>query len=368
VGYRQWVLSFPGPMAVRLGCDAQRIRVPSAARDAAKHRRTTWPPVLGSDTGEPAMEALVCANNSPLRLAVQNVPEPAPLPNEALVAVRAVSLNRGELRNLETAAPGWRPGWDLAGDVLAAAADGSGPPVGARVVGLLRAGAWAERVAVPTHQLAVLPDAVSYADASTLPVAGLTALTALARRGSLIGQRVVITGAAGGVGWFAAQLAARGGADVTGVARSADRLIPLLERGAIQTAVTSLADAPGPFDLVLESTGGADLGVALTRLAPGGLIVNFGNSSRAPTTFNVSDLYGRGGASLYGLFLFDELVRRGNSGARDLGILGALVAAGELVPQISITAPWRAPWPALQALVDRALVGKAVLNFEAQVH
>jgi NADPH:quinone reductase-like Zn-dependent oxidoreductase len=132
--------------------------------------------------------------------------------------------------------------------------------------------------------------------------------------------------------------------------------------------VTALADAPGPFDLVLESTGGADLGLALARLAPGGLIVNFGNSSRAPTTFNVSDFYSRGGASLYGLFLFDELVRRGNSGARDLATLADLVATGELVPQISITAPWRAPWPALQALVDRALVGKAVLDFDAAVH
>lgn len=54
--------------------------------------------------------------------------------------------------------------------------------------------------------------------------------------------------------------------------------------------------------------------------------------------------------------------------ARDLGTLAALVAAGELVPQISITAPWRAPWPALQALIDRALVGKAVLDFDVSVH
>lgn len=312
------------------------------------------------------MEALVCTDQSPFRLAVAPVPEPTPLPNEAVIAVRAVSLNRGEVRMLETAAAGWRPGWDLAGEVRTAAADGSGPRAGARVVGLLRSGAWAERVAVPTHQLAALPDEVTFAAASTLPVAGLTALTALARRGSLIGQRVVITGAAGGVGWFAAQLAARAGALVTGVARDADRLVPLLERGAIHTAVTALADAPGPFDLVLESTGGADLGVALARLAPGGLIVNYGNSSRAPTTFNVSDFYGRGGASLYGLFLFDELVRRGNSATRDLGTLAALVAADELVPQISVTAPWRAPWPALQALVDRALVGKAVLDFDAR--
>lgn len=309
------------------------------------------------------MDALVCADNAPLRLAVAAVPEPAPLPHEALVAVRAVSLNRGELRRLETAPVGWRPGWDLAGEVLTAAADGSGPPAGTRVVGLLRAGAWAERVAVPTSQLAALPDEVGFADASTLPVAGLTALCALARGGCLLGQRVLITGAAGGVGWFAAQLAARAGAAVTGVSRSMDRLLPLVELGAVHEAVTAVEDAAGPYDLVLEANGGADLGLALARLAPGGTVVTFGNSSRAPTTFNVFDFYGRGGVGLYGLFLFDELVRRGNSGARDLAVLAGLLDAGELVAQVSATAPWREPWPALRALIDRALVGKAVLDF-----
>ena len=311
-----------------------------------------------------AMDALVCADNAPLRVAVQAVSEPAPLPHEAVIRVRAVSLNRGELRRLETAAPGWRPGWDLAGEVHAAAADGSGPTAGTRVVGLLRAGAWAERVAVPTHMLAALPDELSFSVAATLPVAGLTALCALARGRSLLGQRVLVTGATGGVGWFAAQLATRGGARVTGVARSADRLIPLMELGAIETAVTGIEDADGPFDLVLESTGGEALGLALARLAPGGVVVSYGNSSRAPTTFDVFDFYGRGGASLYGLFLFDELARRGNSGARDLAVLAELATTEELVPQISITAPWRSPWPALQALQDRAMVGKAVLEFE----
>jgi len=311
------------------------------------------------------MDALVCADPAPLRLAVRPVPEPSPQSHEAVVEVRAASLNRGELRHLETAAVGWRPGWDLSGVVLARAADGSGPEVGTRVVGLMRAGAWAERVPVATHLLAALPEEVSFAEASTLPVAGLTALTALARRGSLLGLRVAVTGAAGGVGWFAAQLAARAGAHVTGVARGADRLLPLIERGAVDTAVTTLADADGAFDLVLESTGGAELAVALSRLAPGGMVVNYGNSSRTATTFNVSDFYGRGGVALQGLFLFDELVRRGNSGARDLAVLAELVAAGELVPPISVTAPWRAPWPAMQALVERSLVGKAVLDFAA---
>jgi NADPH:quinone reductase len=308
------------------------------------------------------MDALVCSDAAPLRLAVQAVAEPTPLPHEAVIAVRAVSLNRGELRRLETAPVGWLPGWDLAGEVHTAAADGSGPPVGTRVVGLLRSGAWAERVAVPSNILAELPDELSFAAAATLPVAGLTALCALARGTQLLGAQVLITGAAGGVGWFAAQLAARGGATVTGVARSAERLIPLIERGAVHTAVTSVEDASGPFDLVLESTGGAALGLALARLAPGGVVVTFGNSSREPTTFNVFDFYGRGGASLYGLFLFDELARRGNSGARDLAVLANLAAAEELSPQISITSPFREPWPALRALIDRDLVGKAVLE------
>jgi NADPH:quinone reductase-like Zn-dependent oxidoreductase len=214
--------------------------------------------------------------------------------------------------------------------------------------------------------LATLPDELPFAVAATLPVAGLTALCALARGSSgLLGQRVLVTGATGGVGWFAAQLATRGGARVTGVARSADRLIPLMELGALETAVTSIEDADGPFDLVLESTGGPELGLALARLAPGGVVVSYGNSSRAPTTFNVFDFYGRGGASLYGLFLFDELGRRGNSGARDLAMLAELATTEELVPQISITAPWRSPWLALQALQDRAITGKAVLDFES---
>ena len=93
------------------------------------------------------------------------------------------------------ASTGWRPGWDLAGTVELEAEDGSGPRTGRRVVGLLPSGAWAEVVAVPTHSLAELPDTVSFAQAATLPVAGLTALYGLEQGGGLLGQRVLITGA-----------------------------------------------------------------------------------------------------------------------------------------------------------------------------
>ena len=90
---------------------------------------------------------------------------------------------------------GARPGWDFAGVVEGGAADGSGPPPGTRVVGLLPSGAWAERVRAAGDWLAPLPDGVSDAQAACLPVAGLTALHALRQGGLLLGRKVLIDGA-----------------------------------------------------------------------------------------------------------------------------------------------------------------------------
>src|SRR5256886_17611566 len=120
------------------------------------------------------------------------------------------------------AVAGWRPGWDLAGELERAAADGSGPRVGARVVGLLPEGAWAERVAAPTHALAALPDKVTFAQAATLPVARLTALYALSKRGPLLGRRVLATGATGGVGAFSLRRARPAAAHGPAAPRRAD--------------------------------------------------------------------------------------------------------------------------------------------------
>src|SRR5438132_3137014 len=152
--------------------------------------------------------AVVVDSEAVGRLAIKPMPVRAPLPSQALVRVKAISLNLGEVRRaLTTAEAGWRPGWDLAGVVEQAAADHSGPPAGPRVVGFVPAGAWAEAVAVPTNALAQLPDNVSFAQAATLPVAGLTALYALEQNGSVLGRRVLVTGASGGVGHLAVELA-----------------------------------------------------------------------------------------------------------------------------------------------------------------
>src|SRR3954449_8611698 len=155
------------------------------------------------------MLAVVNTPGGPEPVAIREVAEPEPKPHEALVAVHAFSLNRGELRLFAARPEGWRPGQDIAGIVLRAAADGSGPTAGTRVVGLCDWHGWAERAAVPSHRVAPIADNVPFAAAAALPVAGLTALRTLRHGAPLLSKRVLITGAAGGVGNLAVQLAAR---------------------------------------------------------------------------------------------------------------------------------------------------------------
>jgi NADPH:quinone reductase-like Zn-dependent oxidoreductase len=289
------------------------------------------------------MRALV-ADGSGVSFA--QAPDPQVDASHAVVEVKAVSLNRGEVRRLPARKPGTIPGWDVAGTL----ADGT------RVVGLADEGGWAELATLPKDRLAVIPDDVTFEAASTLPVAGLTALRALEVGGPLLGRRVLITGAAGGVGSYAIQLAHRAGAHVTGVVRNAERGEGLRELGADEL-ITELEPEGENFDLLLESVGGASLAAALTRVAPQGTVVAFGASSPDPTTFDVSRFYGRGGAKLYGLRVFDELARH-RSGVRDLELL----LAARLDPQIDFVTSWEDHETAITALMERRVAGKAVLT------
>src|SRR5215218_3984532 len=247
------------------------------------------------------MRALVVTREPPY-VELAEVEEPRPLPNEALVDVHAVSLNRGESRRLPERPPGFVPGWDVAGVVSRGAEDGSGPGEGARVVGLVGSGAWAERAAVATETLAELPDEVSFAAASTLPVAGLTAYLML-QLTPVLGRSVLVTGGAGGVGRFAIQLAARAGARVIAVARDEERARGLSELGADEVLTEFSPDGP-KLDVILESVGGASLSAALQRVAPGGLVISFGDSSGEEVRFKAASFYRSVGARLYGFMVF----------------------------------------------------------------
>jgi NADPH:quinone reductase-like Zn-dependent oxidoreductase len=306
--------------------------------------------------------AVVVDPEAPGRLVIRPVAEPVPDRGEAVVRVRAISLNRGEVRRSGMAPAGWRPGWDLAGEVERAAADGSGPRAGARVVGLLPEGAWAERVAVPAHALAELPAKVTLAQAATFPVAGLTALHALTKRGLLLGRRVLVTGATGGVGDFAVQLARLGGAHVTASARRADQTAALRQLGAHEVVVGDEIPASPKYDLVIESVGGRTLGTALAALQRDGVCVTLGVSASAEVTFDTRTFFATGRSTLYGFYLFTEL---GNEPASvGLRRLADLVASGQLAPHISLERPWKEIAQVAQDLMARKFPGKAVLTVD----
>ena len=303
--------------------------------------------------------AVVVDPAAPGRLVIASVPDLAPDRGDVIVRVRAISLNRGEVRRSGMAAAGWRPGWDLAGEIERAAADGSGPRAGARVVGMLGEGAWAERVAVPTHALAELPEKVTFSQAATLPVAGLTALYALEKGGLLVGRRVLVTGATGGVGDFAVQLARLAGAHVTATARRQDQVAALRALGAHDVTVGDEIPASPKYDLILDSVGGRTLGTALAALQRGGVCVNFGVSATSEVTFDVRNFFVAGRTTLYGFYLFTEL------GNRPAGVglrrLADLVADGQLTPHISVERPWKDIAQIAQDLMARRYPGKAVL-------
>src|SRR6201997_3248420 len=245
------------------------------------------------------VRAVVVDPSSPQRLGLKPGALGPAAPDEVTVRVTAISLNRGEVRRATSQGkPGDRPGWDFAGVVEGRAANGSGPPAGSRVVGLLPSGAWAERVRAPSHAVAPLPEAVTDAQAATLPVAGLTALHALRQGGLLIGRKVLIDGASGGVGHLAVQLAAASGALVYGQIRRPEFRAAVAEWCGERTVLGAdlKAAAPhGPFHLILDSLGGSALAAALTMLGPGGSCVTFGVSESATSTIASGEFFRIGG-------------------------------------------------------------------------
>jgi NADPH:quinone reductase-like Zn-dependent oxidoreductase len=286
-----------------------------------------------------------------------DVEPPDPAPHEVTVAVHAYSVNRGETLLLERPRPGWRPGKDVAGVVVTPAADDTGPAVGSRVLGHPPAGGWAEQVAVPVADLAVLPHTVDAVTAAALPLAGLTALRMLRQAGSLIGRRLLVTGASGGVGHYVVELAAAAGAHVTAISASPERGERLLALGAREVHPDVPPDGT-PYDVVMESIGGPVLQRALARLRPEGLLLWFGQAGRTPVTLDFFEFFA--GPVQADIRQFDYT--RGDAGfAADLATLVDLVATGRLHPELGLVRRWTETPAAIEALRARRVRGNAVL-------
>ncbi|MCF3101221.1 zinc-binding dehydrogenase [Streptomyces roseoverticillatus] len=300
------------------------------------------------------MQRLIPTGDAARPVAFAEVPEPVPEPGEALIKVEAFAPNRGETFLLEHPRPGLLPGKDVAGLVVQAAADGSGPGIGTRVVGHPAQGGWAEYAAVPTHSLAVLPDSVDSVRAAALPLAGITALRLLRTAGSLTGRRVLLTGASGGVGHYVTELAVAAGAELTAVTATPVRGERLAALGA--EVVHDIAAARGPFDVVLESTGGPGLPAALLKVRPGGTLVWFGQASRTPVTLDFFELL-QGPERV----TIQHFHYAGAPYGSDLAALVRLVERGRLHPEIGRISDWSETAGTLVDLRERRIRGKAVL-------
>ncbi|WP_226358268.1 zinc-binding dehydrogenase [Pseudonocardia sp. ICBG601] len=259
------------------------------------------------------------------QLRVSDTPAPEAGPDEVVIAVERVSLNAGEARIA------WDPdkpaGWDAVGIVQKSSRNGHGPAVGNRVATWGQSGAWSTHRVVDHRDVAVVPPSVDDLSAAALPVAGLTALRSIRQLGLSSGQRILISGASGGVGHLAVQLAQNCGLDTTAVVGSEASRRWLLERGLVEADKVKLASelaapADAPFDGAIDVAGGPVLERLVHAVAPGATILLVGGASDRPAALDVRFLSDRG----LNLVSFNNYASAGI----DLALLLDLVVAGAL--------------------------------------
>jgi NADPH:quinone reductase len=234
-------------------------------------------------------------------LAVGEHPDPFPGAGEVLVRVRAAGLNGADMmqrRGLYPPPPGAPqdiPGMELAGEVEALGPGASRFAEGDRVMAIVAGGGQAERAVVHERALMPVPDALSWTEAGGFPEVFTTAHDALLTQAELkAGERLLVHGAAGGVGTAAVQLGRATGADVTATVRN-EELRPGVEELGARAIAPEGFEEHGEFDVVLELVGAPNLSANLGSLAIGGRIVVIGVGGGAKAELNLLALMGKRG-------------------------------------------------------------------------
>ena len=314
------------------------------------------------------------AYGGPDVLGLNEIEVPSPGDDEVLIKVRAASLNpydwhfmRGKPYFMRAQAGLRRPkvsrfGADVAGTVETAGGNVTDLRPGDEVFGQAT-GALAEYVVAKPKGLAAKPDGVSFEQAATLNIAGLTALQGLRDKGNLqAGQQVLINGASGGVGTFAVQIAAHLGAEVTGVCstRNLDLVRSLGAAHVVDYTSDDYATTDRRYDLILDNVATRSPGRNRRILTPDGTYVAVGSASMGdwigPITFLA-------GVHLAGMLRSQTMTSiLASINAADLTTLAEMVASGAVTPVIDRTYPLAETAAALEYVEAGHVPGKVVVT------
>jgi len=322
------------------------------------------------------MRAFVCSalSDDLSGTSVQDVPEPKPGPGEALVRVRAASVNFPDMLMCQgkyqfKPEPPFTPGMDLAGDVVALGEGVAGPAIGAAVYGGARLGGFAQFAVAPAAGLSPKPDAFSYAEAASFPAASLTAYVALVRRGEIErGEWLLVHGAAGGVGYAAVQLGLRLGARVIATASSEEKRAFLRGAGVehvlapvgFRETVKEITGGAGA-DVIYDPVGGDVFDESVRCIAFGGrlLVIGFTSGRIATVSSNMPLIKG---FSVVGVRAGEYGRRFPERGRENLAAIRALAEEGALRPHIGARFSLEETRAALEHIQARRAIGKIVVE------
>ncbi len=324
------------------------------------------------------MIAIVCTKyGSPDVLQVKEVEKPTPKDNEVLVKIHAASVNAYDWHLLTAdiflvrlmggglLRPKHKiPGADIAGRVEAAGSNVKQFRPGDEVFGDTSAcggGGFAEYVSVPERLLALKPANLTFEEAAAVPMAAITALQGLRNQGQIQpGQKVLIQGAAGGVGTFAVQIAKSFGAEVTAVCstRNLDQARLLGADHVIDYTKEDFTTSGQQYDLILAANGYHPLAAYKLALTPQGIYVMAGGSKGQifQAMLFGSWMSKTGGKKIGGV--------SAKPNQEDLAYLKGLLEAGKVVPVIDRRYPLRETAEALRYLGEGHARGKIVITVE----
>lgn len=326
---------------------------------------------------EQLMQAVLAQRyGSPDVLRLDHVTQPTPPPDELLVRIAACSVNPGDWDVLHGQPVLLRPvlglrgprdpvlGLAVAGTVEMAGAEATGFERGDRVMAGIRAGGFAEFAIVPLRAAAPIPSRLDFVEAAAIPVAGTTALQALRDVARVVpGHHVLVTGASGGIGSFAVQIAKTMGAEVTGVCGPAN-LDLVSDLGADHVVDYSRDDflAGGArYDVILDNVGNRSLRELLRSLRPGGILIP--NSNKGGGRWVGRYLRRAIGALAITAFVPQRLRPFASTErAEDLAALAALVEDGRLRPVVDRTFPLADTAKALASYGEGHTAGKVVVT------